>query len=189
MGHRALLPLLGLALALSMTGCAGGSAASAGSAEATPTPDDDIALRAAVELVRPRLEGEFSDAYAGLTVDRQARAIVVYRLPRPGLDEAIRADVADVDVVFRPARYSLAEMRRTVDAVLRERAYWQRRGVTIVTAHPRVDGSGVIVVVDRPAPEVPAQLARHYRAVPVQAVPHAPVFPTGSPLPPIQVPG
>lgn len=186
---RGLLPLLGLAFALAVPGCSAGGAVSPKTLGPVATGNDDPALRAAVENVRPRLEDEFSDAYAGLALDDESRSLVVYRVPRPELDAVVRADVSDVDVVFREARFCLAEMRRVAEAVLRDRGYWREVGIAIVSAHPLADGSGVAVIVEQPDTETLSLLSDRYPTMPIQVVPHMPVFPTGSPPPPIKVPG
>jgi hypothetical protein len=104
-------------------------------------------LESAAAVVTPDLERSYPETFAGVTLDHANRIMIVYRRPDPALDAHVRAVSSGVHVVFRDARYSLAQMRSVVDRVAGDTAYWRGRGIGITGAVPRPDGSGVEVLV------------------------------------------
>jgi hypothetical protein len=154
------------------------------------TPMNDPALTAAAEVVQPLLERKFANTYAGLEMRNDVPMMVVYRKPDPKLDAEVREVAPGVRIEFRDARYTRIEMGEYVKRVVNDTEYWRGRGISIVSAGPAVDGSGVEVGVVAPPPGNFARyLDEHYPAmsftlrvsgqvVPAPYTGSIPVFPT-----------
>lgn len=72
----------------------------------------------------------FPDQYAGVAVESPVR-IVVYRVPSPRFDEALRREFSDVVLVLRDARYSQRELQSLTERIVGETEYWRAQGVDI----------------------------------------------------------
>jgi hypothetical protein len=130
------------------------------------TPMNDPALMAAAEVVQPLLERKFADTYAGLEMRNDVPMMVVYRKPDPSLDAEVRKIAPGVRIEFRDARYTRIEMGEYVKRVVNDTEYWRGRGISIVSAGPEVDGSGVEVgVVAAPPGNFARYLDEHYPAM------------------------
>ena len=116
------------------------------------TPMNDLALMAAADVVQPLLERKFANTYAGLEVRNDVPMMVVHRKPDPKLDAEVREAAPGVRIEFRDARYTRTEMGEYVKRVMNDTEYWKGRGISIVSAGPEVDGSGVQVGVVAPPP-------------------------------------
>lgn len=106
----------------------------------------DPGVTAAADRLDPLLRLEFADWYAGLVLEDETRTVVVYRKPNKALDERVRAEVKDVQVVLRDARMSLVEMQALSGRVMADIPYWNQQGVVIGSVGPASDGSGIDVM-------------------------------------------
>ncbi|MET8765245.1 hypothetical protein [Lentzea sp. NPDC004782] len=135
-------------------------------AQPKTTPMNDPALAAAAHVVQPLLESKFASTYAGLEMRNDVPMMVVYRKPDPSLDAEVRQVAPGVRIEFRDARYTRAEMGEYVKRVMDDTQYWKGRGISITSAGPEVDGSGVQVGVVAPPPGNFARyLDEHYPAM------------------------
>ncbi|MGW4210563.1 hypothetical protein ACWEIJ_21410 [Lentzea sp. NPDC004789] len=159
----------------------------------TPPPNTtpmNEPLAAAAHVVQPLLERKFANTYAGLEMRNDVPMLVVHRKPDPKLDAEVREVAPGVRIEFRDARYTRAEMSEHVRRVMDDTEYWKGRGISIVSAGPEVDGSGVLVGVVAPPPGNFARyLDEHYPAMSfkltssgeIKVAPYTgpvPVFPT-----------
>ena len=103
------------------------------------TPDE------AASLLQPVLEERFADSFAGLELREDGSAVVVHRRPNPRLDAEVTRLAPHVQVIFRDAEHTLAEMEAVVRRIADDDAHWRGLGVDIVAVGPAVDGSGVDV--------------------------------------------
>jgi hypothetical protein len=174
-----ILALLGLSVA-----CRAGPAGGPVEPSASPTVVDP-ALQAAADRTGPMLENDFRETYAGLELDHQARRMIIYRKPDPRLETVVRSQNPGVDIVYRDARFSLAEMRVLVERILADQPYWHTQGIEIRAVGPRTDGNGVIVTLSaKDIPKGAPALKQRYGAdrvtveegsiVPMPASPWAP---------------
>ncbi|MDX6279443.1 MAG: hypothetical protein QOH03_514 [Kribbellaceae bacterium] len=108
--------------------------------------ENDPAVTAAGDRLEPVLRLQFADSYAGLVLEHETRTVIVYRKPDAALDERVRAEEKDVNVVLRNARMTLVEMQALSDRVVADLAYWARRGIVIGSVGPMPDGSGIAVM-------------------------------------------
>jgi hypothetical protein len=143
-------------------GC--GTDSAPASPPASTSVANDPALLGAADTIGPMLEKTFPDSYAGLSLDHQRHVMTVYRRPDPALDAEVRAKAGQVRVDFRNAKFSLAAMRQLVDRIMADKAYWGTRQVSIQTAGPMPDGSGVRVGTLRGEPGESALLSERYGA-------------------------
>ncbi len=182
--------LLALATAagwvVSACGSGGPDAADGTAVPGSPTVNDP-ALKAAAQVVEPELRKSFAGSFAGLVLDHGNHVMTVYRRPDAALDARVRALVPQVKVVFRDARYSLAQMQQVVDQLLADESYWRSQGIMINGAGPEPDGSGVVVFTPKGWAREQQELSQHYPAIAITVRKRTIVPPTGSPLPPIKV--
>jgi hypothetical protein len=107
---------------------------------------NDAAVTAAADRLEAILRLRFAGSYAGLVLEHETRTVVVYRKPDGALDERVRAEAKDVNLVLRNARLSLVEMQALSDRVVADIPYWARRGIVIGSVGPMPDGSGISVM-------------------------------------------
>ena len=115
----------------------------------SPAPSgqqNDPAVSAAADRLDPLLHQDFAASYAGMVLKHEAHTVVVYRKPDAALDTRARSEVTDVTVELRDARMSLREMQDLRDRVMADSAYWSQQGITISSAGPKPDGSGIEVM-------------------------------------------
>ncbi|MFI5709875.1 hypothetical protein [Kribbella sp. NPDC051620] len=159
---------LGVVVAVGVLAGCGGS-----SAEAEPPPgipfgsptwsvQNDPGLTTAADRLEPILRLQFTDSYAGLVIEHETRTLVVYRKPDATLDERVRAEANDVNVVLRNARLTLVEMQALSDRVVADIPYWARRGIVIGSVGPMPDGSGISVMTANGSTSDRESLARRY---------------------------
>lgn len=132
-------------------------------ASGSPALGNDRTLEVAADSTEPYLRASFPNTFAGLRLDHRAETMTIYRHPDPSLDSAVRSRVHGVVVTFCDARYSLAQMQKLVDGILRDREYWASNGIEINGVGPTVDGSAVLVMTSRGEQDEPA-MTRHYQA-------------------------
>jgi hypothetical protein len=123
---------------------------------------NDPAVTAAGDRLEPILRLQFADSYAGLVLEHSTRTVIVYRKPDEALDERVRAEAKDVDVVLRNARMTLVEMQTLSDRVVADLAYWSRRGIVIGSVGPMPDGSGIAVMTTNGSPTDRDNLMKRY---------------------------
>jgi hypothetical protein len=129
----------------------------------SPAPSgNDPAVTAAAERLDPLLRQEFAASYAGLVLNHDAHTVVVYRRPDAALDARARSEVTDVTVELRDARMSLREMQDLRDRVMADTAYWSQQGVTISSAGPKPDGSGIEVMTSPGSSDDQKKLRKRY---------------------------
>jgi len=145
-------PVIVLSAALAVGGCAapgtggpGGDPSPGPTSDAGATAVQDPVLDAAAASLGPALESGFPDTYAGLRLDQERGAVVVYRRPDPELDQAARAAANGARLELVDARHSLKRLREVVDRIGADTGHWQEQGVRITTWGPAVDGSAVDV--------------------------------------------
>lgn len=126
---------------------------------------NDPALSAAADVVQPLLESAFASTYAGLEMRHEVPMMVVYRKPDPRLDAEVREAAPNVRVEFRDARYTQTEMAAHVTRVMDDIGFWKGRGAALVSAGPKVDGSGVKVGVTTAPDDIVGQLEAYYPAM------------------------
>lgn len=161
-GFLAAIPLLFLLAAGCGTTPTPGSAASP-SPRPRPTLSNDPEVLRAAQVLHPILEDErFADSFAGIVNEHQAHRLVIYRLPDPGLDAAVREANPGATVVLRPAKYSLREMKRIRDRVMNDAAYWQKRGIEIRSGAPSPTGAGAVIGTAEGTSAERAMLVEHY---------------------------
>jgi hypothetical protein len=173
LSRHVLAPAVAVALCFTAGACGSTPAGSidppAGGAvrhdEPTARPsDNDPALLRAADVLEPLLKRSFPAGFSGLAIDNARHQVIIYRRPDPALDAAVRAHApARVRVVIRDAKFSLREMDRLANQIMADSGYWRDRGVSIQSAGPKVDGSGVAVGTARGPADAPA-LARRYGA-------------------------
>jgi len=130
---------------------------------ASPAPGTELTLSAAADSTEPFLRASFPNTFAALQLDHQSETMTIYRRPDPSLDSAVRSRVHGVAVTFCDARYSLAQMQKLIDEILRDREYWASGGIEINGVGPTADGSGVAVMTSRGEQDAPA-MTQHYQA-------------------------
>ena len=123
---------------------------------------NDPAVTAAGDRLEPVLRLQFADSYAGLVLEHETRTVVVYRKPDAALDERVRGEAKDVNVVLRNARMTLVEMQALSDRVVADIAYWARRDIVIGSVGPMPDGSGVAVMTTNGSASDRANLMKRY---------------------------
>ncbi|AEV88712.1 hypothetical protein ACWT_7701 [Actinoplanes sp. SE50] len=126
----------------------------------TPAP-----LRDAMERIEQAGRHRFPDSFAGLEVDQYRVRAIVYRVPRLSteFDDFIRQTAANTCIVVRDAAHAVAELTTWHDRVAADLAFWQVRGVRIVTIGSRHDGAGVEVGV-REVAKARADMPAYYGA-------------------------
>jgi hypothetical protein len=119
-------------------------------------------VTAAADRLDPLLRQDFAASYAGLVLDHDAHAVVVYRKPDTALDARVHSDVTDVTVELRDARMSLQEMEDLRDRVMADSAYWSQQGIKISSVGPKPDGSGIEVMTSPGSSGDRKKLAKRY---------------------------
>lgn len=137
-------------------------------------------VKAAADRLDPLLRLEFADWYAGLVLEDETRTVVVYRKPNKVLDERVRAEVKDVQVVLRDARMSLVEMQALSDRVMADIPYWNQQGVVIGSVGPASDGSGIDVMTMKGSASEREKLVKRY-GIDAIAISAGTIAPTGGP--------
>lgn len=163
---------------VAVAGC--GATASPGDRQSVPPPSglmNDPALDAAANSLTD-LETTFPDTYAGLELKQEDRAMVVYRLPDPKLDEVVRSRTQGVTVHLRDAKFPLKHMRTLTDQIMNDRDYWLGQGIRVNGAGPKVDGSSVEVMTSKGDPAEARALAARYGQDTVTVRAATPVVPT-----------
>ncbi|GAA3590757.1 hypothetical protein [Kribbella ginsengisoli] len=107
---------------------------------------NDPGLTVVADRLEPVLRLRFADSYAGLVLEHETGTLIVYRKPDAALDERVRAEATNINLVLRNARMTLVEMRSLSDRVTADLAYWARRGIVIGSVGPMPDGSGIAVM-------------------------------------------
>lgn len=161
---------------------------------ATSRGDDEVdqgaadnSLHAAAEVVDPELRSGFADSFAGLTIDYDRNVLIIYRIPNGPLEDRVEALVDDVDVEFRDAAYSLAQMEVVIEQIAADTSYWRGEGIHINGAAPQADGSGVVAFVAEATVDTQQRLQGRYPTVAVSVEERNIVPPTAGPLPSITV--
>jgi len=185
--HRsvAFLPLLmtALALAVLLTGC--GPQRDRG---VSPMSEDvNPALHDAAEAVEPELRENFAEVFAGILIDGETNTLVVYRIPDAALEERARELAGAVDIDFRDAIYSLAQMQTVVEQVTADSTFLREEGIAVNGGSPSADGTGVIVYVAESTADVAEQLEERYAPMPIMVEERTIVPPTGPPEDPIVI--
>ncbi|MFI6827697.1 hypothetical protein ACIBG5_11400 [Kribbella sp. NPDC050241] len=130
----------------------------------SPVPSgNDPAVTAAADLLNPLLLQDFAASFAGLVLDHDKRVVIVYRKPDAALDVRVREKVKGVTVELRDARMSQREMADLRDRVIGDIGYWGERGVSVNSAGPKPDGSGVEVMTTSGNSSDQKKLRAHYR--------------------------
>lgn len=125
------------------------STCAASAASGSLARGNDLTLSATADSTEPFLRASFPNTFAGLRLDHQSETMTICRRPDPNLDSVVRSRVHGVAVTFCDARYSLAQMQKLIDGILRDREYWASGGIEINGVGPTADGSGVLVMTSR----------------------------------------
>lgn len=130
-------------------------------------PPGQNALDDAAHAVEPMLKHDFASSYAGLELqqptgpaDKTPYALVIYRIPSPGLDAAVRRALPTTNVVFKNAKYNALDAQQTVNKISADVSYWQSKGLRINVYGPWLDGR-VQIGIDDPAKWTAAIAARY----------------------------
>lgn len=101
-------------------------------------PPGQNTLDAAIERIRPMLLKDYSDWFAGFALqqpsgpnDKTEYALLVYRIPHPALDEAVRKALPDTKVVFVDTKINAKQHDALMNSV--SFGYWKDRGLRINT--------------------------------------------------------
>jgi hypothetical protein len=99
-------------------------------------PPGQVQLSQAADQVKALLEGAYADWYSSIALRQpdgpgpSARsALVVYRIPHPALDEAVRKLVPGLPVLFVDAKYSDKQTRQFENQI--SFGYWKDLGLQI----------------------------------------------------------
>lgn len=139
---------------------------------------NDPAVSAAADRLDPLLRRAFAASYAGLVLNHDDHTVVVYRKPDAALDASVRNEVTDVSVELRDARLSLQEMEDLRDRVMADRAYWSQRGISISSAGPKADGSGIEVMTPTGGSGDRKKLTKRYGTDAITVTKGSLIFPT-----------
>jgi len=129
---------------LALVSCGRGTPAELGGPPTTNAMNDP-ALTTAADKVIPVLEQRFAHSYAGILMRSEVPEMVIYRKPDRELDAEVRRLVPDVRVRIEDADHTLVEMKKVVTAIFDDPEHWKGKGLTVHSAGPDVDGSGVNV--------------------------------------------
>jgi hypothetical protein len=177
--HRMSRSAVTIAALCLLGGCAGQPAAPQEPPPASSPVSADPALTAAAGTVEPFLRASFGDSFAGLVLDHPGRTLIVYRLPDPDLDAAVRERVTTVRVVLRDAKQSLRQLEELAARVIDDTDYWRDHGVTVNGAGPAPDGSGVDVMTADGSPGDQQAMDERYGTGAVRVSPGSAVPPIG----------
>lgn len=127
-----------------------------------PGQEEVGAAASRIDAVGP---GRWPESYAGVAVDIPVGVVLVYRIPRAGLDAEIRAVVPGATVRMVDVAYSARQLAAWSDRVRADVAWWQLRGVTVHSFYIRF-GECVVVEVEDPHRDADRISAR-YPGMPV----------------------
>jgi hypothetical protein len=147
----------------------------------SPAPSgqqNDPAVSASADQLDSLLRRDFAASYAGLVLNHDEHTLVVYRKPDARLDARARSAVTDVIVELRDARMSLREMEGLRDRVMADRDYWSQQGVSVSSAGPKPDGSGVEVMTSTGSSGDRKKLTKRYGVDAITVTKGSLVFPT-----------
>jgi hypothetical protein len=190
---RTTATVLGAALCLAtMAACAtpGGDTAASPEGPTPPAPQPTAASSAPtgrpgqveaavlVDRVSEYLRQTYPGQYAGVTLD--GSKLVVYRVPSPTLDQALRAEFPTAPLELRDAAHSARRLEALAQRVTDDIDYWTRRGVPITTVTARSDGSAVEVGTTD-LQKATAELPERYGPAPLEFTEASPTLPTTTP--------
>ncbi|NUR60756.1 MAG: hypothetical protein HOV87_19150 [Catenulispora sp.] len=99
-------------------------------------PPGQNTLDSAIERVQPMLQKDYADWFSTFALqqpsgpnDKTEYALLVYRIPHPALDEAVRKALPDIKVVFVDAKISAKQHDALMNSV--SFGYWKDRGLQI----------------------------------------------------------
>ncbi|WP_027660352.1 hypothetical protein [Salinispora fenicalii] len=154
------------------TGCAGSEANDLGQ-PAGPTPAQTRELLTTPStalgdtprelLIRDAERTYLTNSYSGVSVD--GAALVIHRVPVPRVDEldtGLRLRHPDVPLAFVDAQHPRTVLNEVSDSIKKDIPYWQTEGVAVAAVAPRVDGSGVLVMVDQTIAGLTAAMRERY---------------------------
>ncbi|MFD0639183.1 hypothetical protein [Catenulispora yoronensis] len=108
-------------------------------------PPGQNTLLTAAESIRPMLARDYADWFAAIAFqqpkspdDKTEYALLVYRVPHPALDDAVRSALPTTKVVFVDTKLNLEQQRALTNSV--SFGYWRDQGLTINTLGCDFDG-------------------------------------------------
>ncbi|NUP50495.1 MAG: hypothetical protein HOW97_24770 [Catenulispora sp.] len=108
-------------------------------------PPGQNGLDAAADRIRPMLQKDYADWFATIALQQPSRpddkteyALLVYRVPHPALDDAVRKAIPDTKVLFVDTKLNLKQHDALMNSV--SFGYWRDRGLQINTLGCDFDG-------------------------------------------------
>lgn len=118
-------------------------------------------------------EAAFPNTYTGVALAADQRTILVYRIPDPALDSAVRARFPATPLRFVDARYSHQRLQALARRITADIPFWNSHGIRITLVGPAADGSAVTVGTPDPATASSPIYARYGRDA-ITIIPAAP---------------
>ncbi|WP_162907335.1 hypothetical protein [Allorhizocola rhizosphaerae] len=151
----------GAAMLVVLAACGTGRGDGASTGEATPFPANQGRLNEIAGAVRAAGEQRFPDAFAGVAVDTDQDAVLVWRKASPAFDGYLAGQPWHSSVKMMDARHSRAELQPAFDRLRADTEEWNGRGIVLHELSIRQDGSCVEVGAQDPA-KAEGALAGHY---------------------------
>ncbi len=116
----------------------------------------------------------FPDSYTGLVATEDSRSFVVYRVPAPGLDEALRARFPGLRFDIRDTAVNEHLLSAAAGRIAEDIETWRDRGVEIVAVGP--DPAGTVTVFTTTPRAAAGVLPGHYQPIPLEIKESGPVI-------------
>jgi hypothetical protein len=101
-------------------------------------PPDQNTLDAAADKVKPMLTTTYADWYTGVALQQPdgpgssvQSALMIYRIPHPALDAAVRAALPGLTLIFVDAPYNAANIQQLQDRIASLMEPGKTKGFTI----------------------------------------------------------
>jgi hypothetical protein len=117
----------------------------------------------------------FPDRYTGLIATDDPRSFVVYRVPAPEFDQALRSRFPGGRFDLRDAAHTEPELAAAADRIARDIETWRGRGVDIVAVAP--DPAGTVTVFTTTPGPAAGVLPTHYDPIPLDIQESGPIVP------------